>query len=481
MAEGLLALCAAGTTGRPNEHPGGVMGPSRTTRVELELPRASTLDTTRVITTVAVPLVARGVLLRRPPVVALAERLDADRRAVHLLQRLRARYGPGPLRLRVPGRSVALVLSPEGVQQVLDGSPEPFAVANREKRGALSHFQPHGVLVSHGQLRADRRQVNEAVLDSHRPVHRLAEAITAKVLDEARPLVPDGSSGSLAWDEFAVAWWRAVRRVVLGDAARNDYELTDLLARLRAAANWASLRPKRTRIRARFLRRLGVYLDEPEPGSLAELVASTPSPAATDPGGQVPQWLFAFDATGMATFQTLALLATHPAQLDRVHSELAGTDLSAPQDLAYLRSCVQESVRLWPTTPAILRDTTWDSRVLPAGTALVIFAPYFHRDDQRLPYADQFTPELWVDGRAQDNWSLVPFSAGPAECAGRNLALLVASTLLAALLERHEFHLTSPAPWSHDVRCQAPSTPSGCASRSPRAPRKAENSVTSNP
>ena len=106
-------------------------------------------------------------------------------------------------------------------------------------------------------------------------------------------------------------------------------------------------------------------------------------------------------------------------------------------------------MRLWPTTPAILRDTTtdttWDRAVLPAGTALVIFAPFLHRDDQRLPYADQFTPEIWLDGRAQDNWSLVPFSAGPAECAGRNLALLVASTLLAALLERHEFRLTSPA------------------------------------
>jgi cytochrome P450 len=121
---------------------------------------------------------------------------------------------------------------------------------------------------------------------------------------------------------------------------------------------------------------------------------------------------------------------------------------------------VQESVRLWPTTPAILRDTTtdttWNGAILPAGTALVVFAPFFHRDDQRLPYADRFTPELWLDGRAQDSWSLVPFGAGPAECAGRNLALLVASTLLAALLERHEFHLASPA--SLDPRRPLPGT-----------------------
>jgi hypothetical protein len=253
----------------------------------------------------------------------------------------------------------------------------------------------------------------------------------------------------LNWDEFVTAWWRAVRRVVLGDAARDDHELTDLLGTLRAAANWSYLHPKRPRVRARFAQRLGSYLDNAEPGSLAELVAGTPSPPGTDPGGQVPQWLFAFDAAGMAAFRTMALLATHPAQAERARAEIAGRDLAAPQELPYLRSCVQESVRLWPTTPAILRDTIaetiWDGRILPAGTALVILVPFFQRDGRTLPYADRFTPEIWLDGRAEDNWSLVPFSAGPAECAGRNLTLLVASMMLATLLERHEYRLTSPS------------------------------------
>jgi cytochrome P450 len=99
----------------------------------------------------------------------------------------------------------------------------------------------------------------------------------------------------------------------------------------------------------------------------------------------------------------------------------------------------------------------------------VIYAPYFHRDGQRLPYADQFTPELWLDGRAQHSWSLVPFSAGPAECAGRNLALLVATTLLAALLEGHEFRLMSPA--SLDPRRPLPGTLNPFALRFQVTPR----------
>ena len=108
--------------------------------------RASVPDTLAAATVLA-PIVAQGVM-RRPRMVALADRLEVDHRAGRVLARLRGRYGPGPLRLRVPGRSVALVLAPADVQRVLEGSPEPFAVASREKRGALRHFQPDGLLVS---------------------------------------------------------------------------------------------------------------------------------------------------------------------------------------------------------------------------------------------------------------------------------------------------------------------------------------------
>jgi hypothetical protein len=150
-----------------------------------------------------------------------------------VLARLRDRYGPGPLPLRVPGRSLALVLSPGDVHRVLAGSPEPFAVANREKRAALSHFQPHGLLVSTGRLRADRRRLNEAVLDTGRPLHRLAGAIAATVSEEARRLLPAaGPPRELGWKGFSAVWWRIVRRVMLGDAARNDHELAGHEVRL---------------------------------------------------------------------------------------------------------------------------------------------------------------------------------------------------------------------------------------------------------
>jgi hypothetical protein len=127
--------------------------------------------------------------------------------------------------LRLPLREVALMLSRGDVHRVLNETPEPFATANREKRAALSHFQPHGVLISHGPERADRRRFNEDVLDTGRPVHSLGETFAAKIAEEVDAMQREAAKiGSLDWDVFARGWWRMVRRVALGDGARDDHD-----------------------------------------------------------------------------------------------------------------------------------------------------------------------------------------------------------------------------------------------------------------
>ena len=39
--------------------------------------------------------------------------------------------------------------------------------------------------------------------------------------------------GELTWDAFTLTWQRVARRATLGDVARDDHTLTDLLAQLR--------------------------------------------------------------------------------------------------------------------------------------------------------------------------------------------------------------------------------------------------------
>ncbi|MFI5500888.1 cytochrome P450 [Nocardia asteroides] len=52
-------------------------------------------------------------------------------------------------------------------------------------------------------------------------------------------------------------------------------------------------------------------------------------------------------------------------------------------------------------------------------------------------------PDIWLDGRARTTPQLVPFSAGPADCPGRDLVLFTTSTLLAQLLRTADVELRS--------------------------------------
>lgn len=413
-----------------------------------ELPTASPLDTGRAVRDVFLPLVAQGAILRRPQVGTFAERIHADERALRLVRRFRRRYGDGPLLFRFPGRTIGLVLAADDVRRLLAETPEPFAAATAEKAGALRHFQPHAVLVTDPPLRAARRELNEHALGSHEPVHKHGHRMLEVVRDEL-----DVLNGTLGWDEFREVWSRVVRRIVLGDSACDDTDLTADLDQLRADANWAEFHPRRDEVRERFLDVIAAYVAKAEPGSL---VSALQHDNALDPAGQVPHWLFAFDAAGIALWRLFAVLAAHPEELEPIVAEAHHPDASPL--LAHAGAAVQESLRLWPTTLVVLREsrsaTVWRDRVAPEGTEFAIVSSVFHRDDEALDFANRFEPEIWLDGRADGPWPIIPFSAGPAECPGRNVVLLATSTAVSHVAAQYDLDvdpvtrakLTGPMP-----------------------------------
>ncbi|GAB5077368.1 cytochrome P450 [Arthrobacter sp. AD-310] len=419
-----------------------------------QLPKASVGDTLGFLLDVFIPTAAKGPLIRRPRVEALAERLGLDRRAVARMQQLDRTYPGGPLLLRLPVRNQAVILRPGHLHAVLSQSPDPFSPASSEKRGALAHFEPRNVLVSTGAERTARRALQEQALDTFSPVHRLAGAFLPVIREEAAAMLQAAEGkGVLDWGAFNPAWQRAVRRIIFGDAARDDTELTDMLTRLRKDANWSALKPRRNKVRDAFLRRVQERIDAADPGSLASVMRGKAGDAAEAPTDQVPQWLFAFEPSGMAAFRALALLSSHPTEAQLALDEIAG-DTSGGRRLPFLRATVLESVRLWPTTPMILRQTTrevtWDTGTMPARCGVLVFVPYFHRDTRRLPLADRFDPALWLRGDDQEDWGVVPFSAGPVSCPGRQLVLLCTSALLASLLRENGFTLQDAARLSPD-------------------------------
>ncbi|MFC9088263.1 cytochrome P450 [Nocardiopsis dassonvillei] len=415
------------------------------------------------LSSVLLPNLARGVIVRRPLMTGLVAGLDADRRAVSLLRGLRERHGDDPLPLRLAGRRLALVLSPEDVGRLLRETPEPFSPGGMEKRGALSHFQPHGVLVSDHDARPGRRAANVAALVPGQTIHPDGDVVAGQADDEALALRLALRGGEvLDWRRFADSFHAMARRVVFGPFAAQDRRTTELLHTLRSRANWAYAAPADHAAREEFLGRVRANIERAEPGSLAaRLVAGSAAAksaagcphggggqdrGATAPGGdgqgadvhpedQVAHWLFAFDAAAVAAFRSLALLTSLSPSAHAAREEADGRE---GLDLPLLRATVRESVRLWPTTLMVIRESTretaWREEVFEAGTAFLVVSSYFHRDSSRLPYADAFEPEVWLDGRAEAEPGIVPFSYGPAGCAARDLVPLTVSLFLRALL-----------------------------------------------
>ena len=342
-----------------------------------------------------------------------------------------------------------LLLAERDVRRVLAEAPEPFTPASTEKQAALSHFEPHNSLITRGPQRGPRRQFHDEVLQSSQPIHDCFKTFLAVVRGEARRLLDDKKPGDdLCWPEFSEAWFAAVRRIVLGDGARDDEVLTDELTRLRANANWVFFRPVDKTLQENYRARLTEYLDAAEPDSFAARFAAHSAISGKLAADQVTQWLFAFDAVAITTFRALALLLAHPVSFANAEPDSA-TWRRGGSDLPHLRAAFLEAVRLYPTVPAILRQTTaptnWEGRVVDEGAGLIIYVPLFHRDTDRLPYADRFTPGIWIGRDPADALPLLPFSFGPSACPGGHLVSLIGSAWLAVLLTEATPVLVEPA------------------------------------
>jgi Cytochrome P450 len=400
---------------------------TRSTLTDDEAPVLSMRDAARVLLFVVAPSWKRGLFLRRATGSSLADSFKP--RSIELCQELRRRYGHGPVALPRPFGGQFLILSSEDARLILEGAPEPFTPATDAKRRALAHFEPKVSLITRGSERAPRRDFNERMLETDRRRHSLSEGWIAIVTQEVDALC--ARADVLTWEHFQRAWNRSVRQIVLGQAARDDEDLTAMLAGLRARANWVVL-PLRRRLRARFHGRLTGYLARAEPGTLvahAE-IGNTP----VHPSDQVAQWLFAFDAGAMTVWRGLAVILAHPSVHERTMQEINAQS----EDYPYLHACFLDTVRLWPTTPLILRQASQTIAIrgvtIPMKSGLVIFVPYFHRDAEQVAQADRFDPDFWLDRDPAAAAPFLPFSAGPAACPGRHVVALLGALWLRALL-----------------------------------------------
>jgi cytochrome P450 len=409
-----------------------------------ELPSASPAESARIVAAGVMPSLARGLFKPRRGVMKVLTVLDADRRAVSVLSGIRRRRGGQGVRL-LGGRIVTL-WGPDAIREVLDRSADVYASASGAKAKGMSHFQPDALTLSRGEEWRDRRAFNEAVLATSEAVHPDAPRMLAVVEDEVRRL---DLRSTLTWPDWERLFDRITLRVIFGDRARDDQELTRLLERLMGEAN-RLVALSTSDDYHEFYGRLERRLLDPEPGSLVARFAEAPHSDRTRVVQQLPHWIFAMrDTLGANAYRALAVILADRLVEDRVRGELRGGDLGDPghvRGLRYLEGCLQEAMRLWPTTPMLARETTRRTTLagteLDEGTQVMILNTFNHRDAESVPDAHRLRPERWIDAERDPRFNHL--SGGSQSCPGVPLVLLLGKAVLARVLARHELTLEQP-------------------------------------
>jgi cytochrome P450 len=410
------------------------------------LPEVSLQDSSKLIVAALIPAVVRGLFKPRRGASKRLTAIDADRRTVEVMAEIKRRH-PGQGARLLGGRMVVL-WGADAIREVLDNSATTYASDAGAKRKGMDHFQPDALTISRGDEWRDRRAFTESVLATEERVHPAGDRFVQVVADEVDRL---RISGRLEWEQFEALFDRIALRMVFGDRAREDQELTELLSELMCEANRLVGVSEGDSDKLYELQgRMEWYLRDPEPGSLVARFADAPHSDSTRIVQQIPHWVFATRDTLAANFvRALAVVASDPKVEKRAREELDGKDLSDPaaiDGLRYLEGCLAEAMRLWPSTPLLARETTEDTVLagerVEEGTQVMIVNTFNHRDPDSVADADLFKPERWESG--EPDYRFNHLSNGTQNCPGGALVYLLGKAALAHLLERWDLTLDEP-------------------------------------
>lgn len=152
------------------------------------------------------------------------------------------------------------------------------------------------------------------------------------------------------------------------------------------------------------------------------------------------------------------LLAMHPWAEARLHAELdAALGGRAPnvEDLAklsYLRQVVDETMRLYPPVPVMLRTVAKNDAIcghpVRHGATIVIAPWIIHRHRRLWRDPDRFDPDRFAPDTiaSRSRYAYLPFAVGPRACIAAPLAIMQIHIAVAMLAQRFRFHLVPGHP-----------------------------------
>nr|GMD46394.1 cytochrome P450 93A3-like [Ipomoea batatas] len=155
------------------------------------------------------------------------------------------------------------------------------------------------------------------------------------------------------------------------------------------------------------------------------------------------------DTSAITVEWALAELINHPETMEKASQELdsvIGTNRLVQEsdisNLPYLQAIVKETLRLHPTGPMIVRESTEDCVIggynIPAKTRLFVNVWGINRDPRHWENPLEFQPERFLSGEFDvrgQHYEFLPFGSGRRGCPGTSLAMQVVQTSLAAMIQ----------------------------------------------
>jgi len=202
------------------------------------------------------------------------------------------------------------------------------------------------------------------------------------------------------------------------------------------------------------------YINDSDPSVLRFLIASREEVSSVQLRDDLLSMLVAgHETTGSVLTWTLYLLVTNPETMKKAQEEVdrvLGDDdspltLAKYQELKYTMRCINESMRLYPHPPVLLRRAIVEDKLpggytVPAGQDVMISVYNIHHSPDVWDDPEAFKPERFnlddpIPSEQNTDYRYIPFSGGPRKCVGDQFALMEAVVALAVVLKKFDFRL----------------------------------------
>jgi len=379
------------------------------------------------------------------------------------------------VRLRFLGQSLHMVTHPELIEQILVDEQHKFTIGPQQQE-TFEGIEDHAMTTATGdQWKRLRRASHPAFTrESITEYGDRMAAVTARFVDawtdgeqfslhpEMRRLTVQILAESLLNEDI-----RGQEDVVI-DAADAFIDRTNFRRPGQMLPDWIPT-PTERRFR-RSVQRLDEFVDDliekrrTEETDTGEDVCRILLDAHEDGDLTLPEVrhnLVAFLLAGHespsgALTRAWYLLDDHPdvyESLREEHEQVVDGDrpsIDDYDDLEYTQHVIAETLRLYPPTTGINRQTTEPVSLagydLPEGAQFLIPQWVPHRDERFWDDPETFDPDRWAKDTDRPEYAYFPFSGGPRGCIGSDFARQELTLALSTMVGRVKIDVTAEGP-----------------------------------